>query len=184
VALHEWHERSKKNVTKDRETSMPTKKRAELTRGDISALRNLKGLIVIAHDGNEDTDVPRGYRKGILAENIHVVPTPGFPEMVNVEFDFLCPNCGQRHWAREIACSHVLSSVGWALKCGWVSVRMPWALTPARDMESIYGQTRESEDRIDTSMEEKIREKQERETAQEAYMEKHPNPQRDSVTKV
>jgi hypothetical protein len=139
---------------------MSTKKTTELTRGDMSALQNLKGTVEITHDGEEDNDVPSGYRKAALAENIHVVPTPGFPTMVNVEFDFLCPNCGQRHWAREIACSPVLSSVCWALKCGRVAVRMPWALTPARDKKSIYGQTKESEDRIDASMERKAREEQ------------------------
>ena len=148
--------------------------KTDLIRGDMTALRPLVGSqveLVIAHDGSEDGDVPHGYRKATLAENIQVVPAPGFPKMVNVEFDFLCPNCGKRHWAREIACSPILSSVGWALKCGWVSVRMPWALTPERDKKSIYGRTRESESRIDASMEKKAREKQEREAAQEAHEE-------------
>jgi hypothetical protein len=136
---------------------MPRKKIVELTRGDVSALQNLKRPVVITHDGNEDNEVPEEYCKGVLAENIHVVPTPGSHRAVNIEFDFLCPNCGRRHWAREIGCSPVISSVAWALRCGWVGVRMPWALTPSRDRKSIYGQTKESEARVDASMEKKAR---------------------------
>jgi hypothetical protein len=86
-------------------------------------------------DDTSDQDL----RKAVLAEHVEVRPTERFPEMADVTFDFLCTNCGKRHWATEIACSPVISVVGWKLACGWVSVRMPWARTPGRDSKSIYG---------------------------------------------
>jgi hypothetical protein len=76
--------------------------------------------------------------RGVLAENVTV--TRDVSGFMKVEFDFLCPNCGNRHWATEYD-SHtkLFQSVGWTLKCGWVGVRMPWASTPDRDKKSVYG---------------------------------------------
>jgi len=80
-----------------------------------------------------DKDDLRGY---VLAENVIVQPTDTWTE---VTFDFLCPNCGKRHWAKEFDTNPVFSTVGWALRCGWVSIRMPWAQTPGRDKRHVYG---------------------------------------------
>ncbi len=78
--------------------------------------------------------------QAVLAENISVTQEPKY-KTLDIEFDFLCPNCGKRHWAREIACMDLISSVGFQLTCGWVSIRFPWApQAPRRDEESIYGQ--------------------------------------------
>ena len=86
----------------------------------------------IAYDPTEDL------RTAALAENVVVEPSR-FGSL-KVTFDFLCPNCGKRHWASEYdGPDHLFSTVGWKLKCGWVGVRMPWAVTPMRDAKSIYG---------------------------------------------
>jgi hypothetical protein len=74
---------------------------------------------------------------GVLAENVSV--TRDISGLINVEFDFLCPNRGKRHWAVEYDSNSIFQSVGWTLKCGWVGVRMPWAFTPDRETKSIYG---------------------------------------------
>jgi hypothetical protein len=80
-------------------------------------------------------------RKAALAENIMLQQDEKCSDdTVVVTFDFLCPNCGKRHWAREIdSVTSLFSTVGWSLRCGWTAVRMPWAQTPKRDSESIYG---------------------------------------------
>jgi predicted RNA-binding Zn-ribbon protein involved in translation (DUF1610 family) len=40
----------------------------------------------------------------VLAENITV--TEGGHQTLDIEFDFLCSNCGRRHWARGEFCRH------------------------------------------------------------------------------
>ena len=88
---------------------------------------------------SSDPDV----RKAILAENVEVCQTEiggkQFPGLRDIKFDFLCGNCGHRHWAEEIACQSDFSVVGWSLACGRVMVRMPWAQTAPRDAKSVYG---------------------------------------------
>ena len=73
-------------------------------------------------------------RDAVLAENIEIhqnkIGQEEFPGMVDITFDFLCRNCGKRHWATEIGCRPAISVMGISLKCGWVSIRMPWANTP------------------------------------------------------
>jgi predicted RNA-binding Zn-ribbon protein involved in translation (DUF1610 family) len=76
-------------------------------------------------------------RKTVLAENV-IVKQSG--TMSEITFDFLCPNCGRRHGAKEITSGRDFSVVNWLLKCGRVSVRMPWAVTPRRDRKSLYEQ--------------------------------------------
>jgi hypothetical protein len=79
-------------------------------------------------------------RKAVLAENVQV--SHPYQRLVEVTFDFLCPNCGHRHWATEIdSSSDLFQTVGWALECGVVNVRMPWVKIAERDAKSIYGQT-------------------------------------------
>jgi len=86
-------------------------------------------------------------KESVLAENVEIVQVPGSfspPGYLAVTFDFLCPNCGKRHWATEYDGGHLLfSTVAWRLKCGWVGVRMPWAATPQRDKRSIYQQKKQ-----------------------------------------
>lgn len=77
----------------------------------------------------------------VLAENVTVETTGKYGSALYVEFDFLCPNCGRRHWAREVSLRR-FNRVGWALSCGRVMVRMPWAETQARDERSVYGGTK------------------------------------------
>ena len=77
-------------------------------------------------------------RETVLAENVQV-QTHRVPNYVSITFDFLCPHCGKRHWAEEIDGSHLFSIVGWRLRCGLVTVRMPWAQTPVRDNKSVFG---------------------------------------------
>ena len=80
-------------------------------------------------------------RKAVLAENI-AISRPR-PDVAEVAFDFLCPNCGHRHWATEKdSSSNLFQTVGWTLPCGVVNVRMPWAQTVERGAKSVYGQTR------------------------------------------
>lgn len=100
----------------------------------------LDGLIVASTDGDD-------LRGAILAEHVEVHRDPRLG--VVVSFDFLCGNCGKRHWATEYDENPVLSTVGFKLQCGWVSVRMPWARTPARDEKSIYGVEQNSDATID-----------------------------------
>lgn len=83
-------------------------------------------------------------RKCVLAENITTSPYTAGSDLLYVTFDFICPNCGKRHWAKEggIRPDFVrdLSSVGFQLSCGWVSIRFPWTPdTPDRDANSVYG---------------------------------------------
>lgn len=80
----------------------------------------------------------------VLAENVEVTKD-NLSGGVRVEFDFLCPKCGQRHWAVEYDTAHGLfQTVAWQLRCGWVAVRMPWARTPERDRKSVYGKGRKT----------------------------------------
>ena len=76
----------------------------------------------------------------VLAENISVVPEPSLPGKWNIEFDWLCPRCGERHWARELWCSRLISCVNYGLDCGEVRIRFPWTRTRARQQKSVYGQ--------------------------------------------
>jgi len=85
---------------------------------------------------------PYANENTVLAENISVVPEPSLPGKWNLEFDWLCPNCGERHWARELWCSRLISYVNYGLDCGEVKVRFPWARTQARQQKSVYGQER------------------------------------------
>jgi hypothetical protein len=78
-------------------------------------------------------------REAVLAENVQIRKDPQDDAAVEVMFDFLCPNCGKRHWATEFDSDPVFSTVGWLLKCGRVTVRMPWAQTPKPDTKSVYG---------------------------------------------
>ena len=73
----------------------------------------------------------------VLVENITV--TKGAYQTLDIEFDFLCANCGRRHWAREIACRHLIPGLSVQLNCGRVNLRFPWTVTPQRDQDSIYG---------------------------------------------
>jgi hypothetical protein len=41
-----------------------------------------------------------GAAQAVLAENITV--TEGGHQTLDIEFDFLCSNCGRRHWAKEL----------------------------------------------------------------------------------
>ncbi len=77
------------------------------------------------------------HQDAVLAENITVTEGPG--QALNIEFDFLCANCGRRHWSREIACRRLIQGMSVQLACGRVNLRFPWAKSPPRDEESIYG---------------------------------------------
>lgn len=78
-----------------------------------------------------------GLRRAVLAENVTTADTGEYGPACYVTFDFLCPNCGCRHWVREVTAS-MFDAVSWQLPCGLVEVRMPWAPSPARDALSIY----------------------------------------------
>jgi hypothetical protein len=85
--------------------------------------------------------------KAVLAENVELQRRDGrYPDSVDVNFDFLCANCGKRHCGYEIdSLSSLFSTVGYQLKCGWVNIRMPWAETADRDEVNVYGKRAESE---------------------------------------
>jgi hypothetical protein len=75
----------------------------------------------------------------VLAENVTIKKDEKF-YCLSISFDFLCPNCGKRHWAEEFdGPEGLFSTIFWALKCGGVNVRMPWARTPQRVKKNIYG---------------------------------------------
>lgn len=95
--------------------------------------------VVVANTSGQDL------KGAVLAEHVVVRRDPR--RGVSVTFDFLCSNCGRRHFATEYDDNPIVSVVGWALPCGWVSVRMPWAKTPARDEQSIYGCKTQKEQR-------------------------------------
>jgi|SRR5580693_8628238 hypothetical protein len=85
-------------------------------------------------------------RKAVLAENVEIRRDRESLDTVDVNFDFLCANCGKRHWGYEIdSLSSLFSTVGYQLKCGWVNIRMPWAETADRDEVNVYGKRAESE---------------------------------------
>jgi hypothetical protein len=85
-------------------------------------------------------------RKAVLAENVEIRRDKTNLDIVDVNFDFLCANCGNRHWGFEIDnLSGLFSTVGYQLKCGWVNIRMPWAETADRDDTNVYGNRPESE---------------------------------------
>jgi hypothetical protein len=75
----------------------------------------------------------------ILVANV-TIKTEGL--IREIEYDFLCPNCGRRHWARELTMStrRPFNTVSHLLGCGCVIIRMPWSPTPERDRKSVYGQ--------------------------------------------
>jgi hypothetical protein len=76
--------------------------------------------------------------KTVLAENVTIRKDEGLGG--EIEFDWLCPNCGKRHWATELLVDpETFDGVSFHLHCGSVSIRMPWHPTPQRDAESIYG---------------------------------------------
>jgi hypothetical protein len=77
------------------------------------------------------------HQDAVLVEGITV--TEGAGQTLNIEFDFLCANCGRRHWSREIACRHLIPAMSVQLNCGRVNLRFPWTVTPQRDQDSIYG---------------------------------------------
>jgi hypothetical protein len=79
-----------------------------------------------------------GLNRAALAEHVTTEETGEYGPALYITFDFLCPNCGRRHWAREVA-ANMFDAVSWQLPCGLVEVRMPWAPSPARDTLSIYG---------------------------------------------
>jgi hypothetical protein len=94
-----------------------------------------QGVNISIIDTSEDD-----LRGAVLAENISIKLRDN-GHSLDVKFDFLCPNCGKRHWVKEIdGPERLLSTVAWKLECGWVTVRMPWAETPDRQRKSIYGQ--------------------------------------------
>jgi hypothetical protein len=66
-------------------------------------------------------------RHYVLAENITKEYIERKPHGWTIEFDFLCPNCGKRHWARETTYAGIVRHVAYELQCGLVKVRMPWA---------------------------------------------------------
>ena len=76
-------------------------------------------------------------RDAVLVENITVTEGPG--QTLDIGFEFLCRNCGRRHWAREIACRHLIPGTSVQLNCGRVNLRFPWTVTPQRDQDPIYG---------------------------------------------
>ena len=77
------------------------------------------------------------HQDAVLVEGITV--TEGAGQTLDIEFDFLCTNCGRRHWSREIACRHLIPGMSVQLNCGRVNLRFPWTVTPQRDQDSIYG---------------------------------------------
>ena len=77
------------------------------------------------------------HQDAVLVEGITV--TEGAGQTIDIEFDFLCPNCARRHWAKELACHRLISSMSVHLHCGRVNLRFPWTVTPQRDQDSIYG---------------------------------------------
>lgn len=78
----------------------------------------------------------------VLAENISVVFLGGDPPNIDIEFDWLCPNCGERHWALERQCQRLISCIGFRLRCGEVRIRFPWTRTRPRQPQSIYQKSR------------------------------------------
>jgi hypothetical protein len=82
----------------------------------------------------------RDIRHHVLAENITKEYIDRKPYGWTIEFDFLCPNCGRRHWSRETVIAGIIKHVEYELQCGLVKVRMPWAdCAAARDKEPIVG---------------------------------------------
>jgi hypothetical protein len=61
--------------------------------------------------------------KRTFAENVVKKNYPGGVEWL---FDFLCPNCGQRHKGKEITMNPIFAWVRYTLRCGDVKVWMPW----------------------------------------------------------
>lgn len=81
----------------------------------------------------------------VMAENISVVfvsSEDNLPPDINIEFDWLCPNCGERHWALERQCRRLIACIGFQLACGEVRIRFPWTRTRPRQPQSIYQKSR------------------------------------------
>src|SRR5207245_353936 len=75
-------------------------------------------------------------RTTVLAESVEVKKSES--GSLEITFDFLCPNCGKRHWANELRFTdRPLSFLSYQLACGRVKVRLPWAKTPERDSRSV-----------------------------------------------
>ena len=72
-----------------------------------------------------------------LAENIEIRTDEN--GWLHIRFNFLCHRCGRRHWAEEIAPKKI-STVGWLLPCGKISIRFPWTPTPSEEPKSVYEQ--------------------------------------------
>lgn len=70
-------------------------------------------------------------REYTLAENVTVTPFTGG---VAVEFDWLCPHCGKRHWSREFCSDRGMSLLQLELKCGRAKVRLPGADQTPREI--------------------------------------------------
>ena len=105
--------------------------------GQEVCLRTKEGkpFLVRYSDGDK-----KHLHEAVLVENISVTQEPKYGTL-DIEFDFLCPNCGNRHWMTETACMDLFSCMGIRLACGWVSLRFPWAVSaPMRDEKSVYGQ--------------------------------------------
>jgi hypothetical protein len=100
------------------------------------------------------TDTMKDY---VLAEHIEVIRTerthalgddcPYYTDY-NVSFDWLCPNCGRRHWAAELGVHHpgeMRSLFLAGAPCSTrkkpynVFVRFPWSDNTPRNEKSAYG---------------------------------------------
>lgn len=71
---------------------------------------------------------PRIPDEEVIAENIQVSKSES--GLVTYRFTYSCPNCKHRHKAKEIS-PRFFSRVGYALRCGFVKIRMPWATEKA-----------------------------------------------------
>lgn len=106
---------------------------------DAVLLRELQKRQVVFQDTSR-----MDLRHHVLAENIAVRMHPEYPALVEaVEFDFLCPRCGRRHWhvERNEFRNSLFSVLGLGpnAPCGAeINVRFPWAKTPARDERSVF----------------------------------------------
>jgi hypothetical protein len=82
-----------------------------------------------------------------LAEHVRVSPTRLDPSCkhIDIYFDWLCPYCGARHWAEELAILREYGIKFWQLRlpCGFARVRFSWTYTKEADKQSVYGQAEE-----------------------------------------
>jgi rubredoxin len=65
------------------------------------------------------------YAPRVTAENVNESQDGRWESLT---FDFLCPNCGRKHFAHEKGIfNRRMQRVGYGLSCGNVMVFMPWA---------------------------------------------------------